>query len=351
MTRPRPTLALLALLPICGFGSGCRDESLEAKNSSAEPSWEYEKEFGPGPAKLVLRVGSLAVGLADRVRVEEELVVEPGFEAEFPEYLPDDFEGFAVVDLESERSMRGAATESTSKDGAPEGSLEGSPPQKVRRRKRLSLEPLRSGELRIAPLEVYFRRAGEESESSFQTDPVTIAVHPIEGVEKLAVSPPEGIFTRPPDGERTSWTGAWVAAAAGAGVILVALLVFLRRRPKREPAPPPPHEVAWENLRRLVAMDLVSKGELERFFVYLSGILRQYIEDRFHVRAPELTTEEFFAAATRAPELAPERDRLRRFLDLSDQVKFARYAPPPETVQESFDVVKGFIEETTPHEP
>ena len=135
----------------------------------------------------------------------------------------------------------------------------------------------------------------------------------------------------------------------GLGVIsgaAVAGFFFLRRRTKAPPPPPPPDEVAWEALRRLVALDLISKGEIERFYVLLSSILRQYIEGRFGVRAPERTTQEFLEEASRSPELGRHRDRLKEFLELSDMVKFARYEPDPPVIQASFDTVKRFIEET-----
>ena len=119
--------------------------------------------------------------------------------------------------------------------------------------------------------------------------------------------------------------------------------------PYSVPPPIPPHEIAWEALRRLVALDLVAKGQIEPFYVHLSAILRVYIENKFHVRAPELTTEEFFEAAAASPELGPYRGRLKEFLDLCDQVKFALFQPEPATIQESFDVVKKFIQETTDH--
>ena len=110
------------------------------------------------------------------------------------------------------------------------------------------------------------------------------------------------------------------------------------------------HVVDTPNLALVNIYGLVAKGEVERFYVYLSGILRVYIESRFGVRAPELTTEEFFLAATGSPELGPYRGRLKEFLDLCDQVKFARFEPEAGTIQSSFDVVKMFIQETTPHE-
>jgi hypothetical protein len=105
--------------------------------------------------------------------------------------------------------------------------------------------------------------------------------------------------------------------------------------------------VAWDSLRRLVAQNFVERGEIELFFVHLSLILRRYIEGRFRVDAPDRTTEEFLVEASHAPELDRHRDRLRSFLVLSDEVKFARFEPDADGIQDAFDVVKRFVEETT----
>jgi hypothetical protein len=97
-----------------------------------------------------------------------------------------------------------------------------------------------------------------------------------------------------------------------------------------------------------VALDLIEKGEVERFFVLLSAILRGYIENRFRVHAPERTTEEFLAEASANPALEGHRARLGEFLALSDKVKFARYEPEAADIQSAFDVVKRFVAETSP---
>ncbi len=97
-------------------------------------------------------------------------------------------------------------------------------------------------------------------------------------------------------------------------------------------------------------MRLLEKGEIERFFVILSAILRDYIERRFGVHAPERTTEEFLEEAAAHPALAKHRGRLGQFLSLADRVKFARYRPDDEAVQGAFDAAKQFISETTPEE-
>lgn len=378
--RCAPLLGILAVLAVSCSDPGAGGS--DTTHAEPEPSFAYEETFSGGPVELVLRLDRTEIGLADRVRLEQELRVKDGFVAEFPEYLPEDFEGFAVVDVEWEGSgpPSTSAPTPTGEDRASSGgdgagsdgkageagdsgeaapTPEGSPPEESRadapppRIKRFTLEPSRSGELTVAPFEVYFHRRGEEEdeESVIRSDEIRVTVRPLEDIGSLEVPPLLGILDAPPAEEPRSGVLGW-AIGGSIGLLLAAILgwwVLFRRGPVRAIAPTPPHEVALENLRRLVALDLVEKGEIERFYVILSAILRQYVEDRFHVRAPELTTEEFFTAAAREAPLGPYRARLKQFLDLCDQVKFARFQPERSTIQSSFDVVKTFLRETTPH--
>ena len=58
--------------------------------------------------------------------------------------------------------------------------------------------------------------------------------------------------------------------------------------------------MARQALARLDELDLLGKGDLEGYFVYLSAILREFVERRFGLRAPERTTEEFLREAQAA---------------------------------------------------
>ncbi|MBL7068521.1 MAG: hypothetical protein ISS34_01510 [Candidatus Omnitrophica bacterium] len=139
-------------------------------------------------------------------------------------------------------------------------------------------------------------------------------------------------------------------------VILSALFIFLtvfiyRKFKKREKKPlgivKSAHETAYEALEALRAKDLLSSGKIKEYFFELSCIVRRYIEDRLSIRAPEMTTEEFFAVLRDSEILSgTHKNLLKEFLSLCDIVKFARYGPTKDEIEKSFNAAKVFVDET-----
>ena len=86
---------------------------------------------------------------------------------------------------------------------------------------------------------------------------------------------------------------------------------------------------------------------VDAWYVELSDIVRRYLEDRFAVRAPELTTEEFLQEAQRSAELSTSHRRLLTdFLERCDRVKFAAYSPGQDESSEALAVARRFLGET-----
>lgn len=141
------------------------------------------------------------------------------------------------------------------------------------------------------------------------------------------------------------WFGAALAALIG---LAVGLYRFLNRsRRAREVPPRPAHEVAIEALMRLRSARLLERGQHERYYVQLSGILREYVEARFGIRAPEMTTEEFLQTAQRNRQLPAEhRPALSQFLAEADLVKFARHVPAPDDAERAYQAARRFVEST-----
>ena len=135
------------------------------------------------------------------------------------------------------------------------------------------------------------------------------------------------------------------------GSLLIGVLLWLRgrARPKAIPALPP-HLAALQALERIEAMGLDQKNIKEYYFL-VSGILRRYLEERFGLRAPEQTTEEFLETVV-ADHLLHETQKalLKSFLEHCDLVKFANVIPRREEAAWIFKTARGFIEETKPEE-
>ncbi|MCX8073918.1 MAG: BatD family protein [Candidatus Binatia bacterium] len=142
----------------------------------------------------------------------------------------------------------------------------------------------------------------------------------------------------------------YFGAASLAGLLaLAAALWFLFNRPKKAYVvpPPPPHEIALRALDRLWARHDLQEGRWEPYYVELSSIVRKYLEERFHLRAPEMTTEEFLAAARTDSRLtAAQRELLADFLVQADLVKFARAVPSFADAEAAYRSARRFVDET-----
>jgi len=146
------------------------------------------------------------------------------------------------------------------------------------------------------------------------------------------------------------WMGAGVVAFIGSGV---AVYILLRRRERKIEGAPPrsAHEIAYEQLQEIADANLIEAGEIERYYVLLSGVIRHYMENRFGLHAPEMTTEEFLQAAAsvetrHAVSLQEHRELLRDFLTECDLVKFARYGPDERQMRTAFESARRFVDET-----
>ena len=80
--------------------------------------------------------------------------------------------------------------------------------------------------------------------------------------------------------------------------------------------------------------------------------MRQYLEDRFQIHSPELTTDEFLDLVSASPDLSRVHQQLLRpFLRRADLVKFAHHRPDASEVEDSVDVARRFLEETRDNAP
>jgi hypothetical protein len=145
---------------------------------------------------------------------------------------------------------------------------------------------------------------------------------------------------------RTIAIGWLVAAGLALLTALVAVVVVLRRRKRRpvEPRRQTAEEIAHAALAQLLALDLPGRGLIKEFYLRLTGIVRQYVEDTTGIRAPEQTTEEFLRDMRARAVFPPERSvRLAEFLEAADLVKYAGQWPEQAQLEQAITRAHEFV--------
>lgn len=150
---------------------------------------------------------------------------------------------------------------------------------------------------------------------------------------------------RPPVEIRSPWEVAlWIGLALAVLGAVAAALWFLRKR--RAPAAVevvPPHVRAMRKLN--AALQLLQ--DPRSFCIAVSDALRVYLEERFSLRAPERTTEEFLRDLQATPSLnAEQKLALADFLERCDLAKFARFEPDESALRQLHDAATRMVHET-----
>lgn len=183
-----------------------------------------------------------------------------------------------------------------------------------------------------------------------------------EGEEELFYPPTQAgqlVFIQPPDlagegeiemlpiknimREGWHWTDfKWLYIVVAAG----ALFLFLINRPTRQRKKKkkeikdkiiirPAHEIAFEKLEKLRREELWKNDRVKEHQTQLSFIVREYLENRYQIKALESTTAEINRDLNEADLGVQDVAQLRDLLQIADLVKFAK-AKPEEDIHARF---------------
>lgn len=146
-----------------------------------------------------------------------------------------------------------------------------------------------------------------------------------------------------------------ITLAAGTAVLLVGVWRAYRalRRWLLRPAPPILPEVwALRALADLAGGDWFERGRMREYYYRLTEVVRSYIERKFGLAAPEMTTEEFLAVLARDRRAVPyDAARLRQFLEACDIVKYAAWEPRREDAEAGLATARAFVHATAAAQP
>ncbi|MBD3183933.1 hypothetical protein GF312_16735 [Candidatus Poribacteria bacterium] len=280
------------------------------------------------PVMVIAEANVDEATIGDKIRYNISVLSNPGVDVKMPEF-GENLGGFGIKDF-------GDIPVKSYKD-------------KQLRQKWYLLDTYITGSYNIpAPVVTYTGLDGEEKE--VQGNEVVIEVKSViaDGEEPQDIKDIEEPVELPVDYSPYIWIGVIVFLVAGG---ITATVILLRRREKlKEEAPPrPAHEIAYEQLQTIADSNMVENKETDKYYVLLSSVVRHYLENRFGLHAPEMTTEEFLHAVVNSQDkdtIHLYSDLLRDFLVECDLVKFARYGPNEKQMQSAFESAKRFVDET-----
>jgi hypothetical protein len=132
---------------------------------------------------------------------------------------------------------------------------------------------------------------------------------------------------------------AILAALAGLVYLLLRLIRLVARKVKEHRMSP--IERAWVELERLLGKGLPSRGRYKDFYVELTMVVRRYVQRKYGIKAPHLTTEEFLREFRDAESVGKE--SLARFLESADMVKFAGVEATIEMANDATESARGYL--------
>ena len=315
-------LAFFLLAFVLPLNEGCRES---APSDKVKYHYAIDTTFIRGPVSFRVACNKKELTIAEHLKLLLELRARSGYRAELPSFGEKLYQ-FGIVDYRNYPPY-------IEKDST------------VVTRREYELEPFLSGIYKIEPMTVRFWQEGDTTTHYMSSDTIKVIVNSllpsdVEELEIKDISPPFAF----PSNRR-------VILVVFASVVLIGVILYmvLSRRRKGERVAPqlPAHEIAFRRLESLLSSGLLEQNRYREFTEEVSDILRYYIEDRFGLRAPERTTEEFLEEARDGlPVDKEKKEMLAEFLSYCDLVKFAALEPSPDDVKRLFESCRDFIDAT-----
>jgi len=196
----------------------------------------------------------------------------------------------------------------------------------------LTITSFDSGKWKLGPLQLIMQDRTTGNQTVLQTDSVVLEVLPVDVSNMQNYHDVKDIL----DVEVKPNYWLYVAIAASAIVLIILIWLMVKgSKKKKVDLPKPaykgtPLEHALQQIKELEGEDLPAKQQVKLFYTRLSGILRNYFNDRFNVHSSHATSDELMVLLSVYLQDEKYRTEFYQLLRLSDAVKFAKYIPSTE---------------------
>jgi len=282
-----------------------------------------------GTAKAEARLDARQISVGDQARLFIEVQNDPSTGRVEWAVIPDSFNSLEVVERGKIDTLRQG--------------------QGVTYRQRLIITGFDSGMFKVPPV-VFSIIPNSGAPYTVQTDSFnllvqTVAVDTTKGFRGI-----KGIVY-----VKSTWMDYLPYIIGGAlllVLIIVALVYYLRKKKVAPPVPQGPVESLQDKTLRMLAeleaRQLWQKTKVKEYYIELTDIVRNYIEERFNTPAMELTTDELLYKAQLLKDLQPYVSILSVILTTADLAKFAKAQPLPQEHTDVMEKAREFVSSSRP---
>jgi hypothetical protein len=284
-----------------------------------------------GPVTVTVSLASEQIDIGTPQTILIEVLAEPGVDIQIPSFEAESIEGFHINSTSIRSNLPAEALRLWEVE--------------------LVIDTFNAAVETFPPITIPFtdRRAEIPIDGSISTEAIQISLHSQIDPDDTATQTLRDIRGhQSPAVPGSLWYWLFPVAA----VVIFAVLLWRSQGTDASRADIPqrlPHIAAADRLDALDRSGLIERREFHPYFVELSDILRQYVEARFSLHAPDRTTEEFLSDMRQTPLLNDDQKAtMGRFLRAADMVKFAKHNPEVTDAQEAMVVARRFVDETAP---
>lgn len=202
----------------------------------------------------------------------------------------------------------------------------------------------RTGEFEIGPFPIDVL-SGDEVLETKETNSIPVTVKSVLGEEDKDIADlkaPLEVKGNP------FFVLKYVLLFLAAVLLALVLFFYLKNRKRRKTATPEPLLSPVEELdlrvKELLNMRLPEKEMFKEFFLRLTEIYKHFLNRQYRFNAEDLTTYEtllFLDSKEKEREVA---DLIGYILNTADLVKFAKFIPTPEVMEELQGKISGLVE-------